>query len=117
MIAFSVEKLKAMGQYNKNKGITIIAGAKKTLPEGIKPGKDVILVGDCVRKYRDQGIFAGGCPPLEPFPLWAIIDREDHTEMKPDFRPRMAADGKYWESYQKKLEKKRREEIRRDKEI
>jgi len=116
LIAFTMEKLKAMGQYDKNKGITIIAGAKKKLPEGVKPGKDVILVGDCVRKHRGQGVFAGGCPPLEPFPLWAIIDREEHTEMKPDFRDRMAADAESWDSYKEKLEKNRREELRREQE-
>lgn len=108
LLALTMEKLKAMGEYEKNKGISIVVGRKKELPKGLKPGKDVILVGDCLKKYRDQGSpFSGGCPPAEPFPLWVIIDRKDHTEVGEGFRERMSEDEKPWKVYLSELEKKR----------
>jgi len=103
LLAFTMEKLKSLGEYEKNAGISILIGPKKKLPERVKPGKDLIIIGDCLRKYRGQGSFAIGCPPLEPFPLWAIIDRRDHTEMGPDFRDRMAADAKAFDDYMAKI--------------
>jgi len=108
LLALTMEKLKAMGEYEKNKGISIVVGRKKELPKGLKLGKDVILIGDCLKKYRGQGSpFSGGCPPAEPFPLWVIIDRKDHTEVGPEFRSRMAEDEKPWKTYLAELEKKR----------
>jgi uncharacterized protein (DUF362 family) len=108
LMAMTMEKLKAMDEYEKNKGISILVGRKKELPQGLKLGKDVILVGDCLKRYRGQGSpFSGGCPPAEPFPLWVIIDRKDHTEIGEDFRDRMASDEKYWTVYLRNLEKKR----------
>ena len=35
----------------------------------------LILVGDCLKKYRDKGLHVEGCPPGEPAPHWAIVDR------------------------------------------
>lgn len=108
LLALTMEKLKAMGEYDKNKGVSIVIGRKKELPKGLKPGRDVILVGDCLKKYRGQGSpFSGGCPPAEPFPLWVIIDRKDHTEIGEDFRQRMSEDEKPWKVYLSELEKKR----------
>ena len=75
LMAFTMEKLKAVDEYDRNAGISIVFGPKKSLPGGVKPGKDLILVGDCVKKYREQGIWIAGCPPIEPFPVYAIIDR------------------------------------------
>jgi hypothetical protein len=98
-----MEKLKSLGEYEKNAGISILIGPKKKLPERVKPGKDLIIIGDCLKKYRGQGSFANGCPSLEPFPLWAIIDRRDHTDMGPDFRDRMAADAKAFDDYLAKI--------------
>ena len=103
-----MEKLKSLGEYEKNAGISIVLGRKKTIPEGVKTGKDLILVGDCLKKYRGQGAFAGGCPPAEPFPLWAIIDRKDHTEIGPEFRDRMAKESKQFEEYIARLSKNRK---------
>jgi hypothetical protein len=56
-----MEVLKALGEYDKNAGISIVLVPKKKLPEGVKPGEDPILVGDCLKKHRDQGIFIQGC--------------------------------------------------------
>ena len=108
LLALTMERLKSMGKYEKNKGISIVVGRKKELPKRLKLGRDVILVGDCLKKYRGQGSpFSGGCPPAEPFPLWVIIDRKDHTEPSEGFRERMAEDEKYWKPYLGELEKKR----------
>jgi len=108
LLGLTMEKLKSMGDYDKNKGISIVVGRKKELPKRLKLGKDVVLVGDCLKKYRGQGSpFSGGCPPAEPFPLWAIIDRKDHTEIGEGFRERMAEDEKHWTGYLRQLEKKR----------
>jgi len=109
LLAFTMEKLKSLGEYEKNKGASIIIGPKRKLPEGVKPGKDLILVGDCTKKYRGQGVFAEGCPPAEPYPLWAIIDRKDWTGFQPGIRDRMAAEGKIFEDYMAKMRKKMEE--------
>ena len=108
LLAMTMEKLKAMDEYEKHKGISILVGLKKEIPKGLKLGKDVILMGDCLRKYRGLGSpFSGGCPPAEPFPLWAILDRKDHTEVGPEFRQRMGQDEKYWVPYLRELERKK----------
>lgn len=107
LVAFTLEKLKALGEYEKNAGISVLLGRKKELSKEGKPGKNLVLVGDCLKKYRGQGPFAGGCPPLEPFPLWAIIDRKDHTEIGPDFRDRMAKEAKQFDDYMARLKAQR----------
>ena len=82
LLAFSMAKLKLLGNYDMNKGIDIVLGRKKDIPEGVRFGKDLILVGDCTnalkKKIEEAGgscIHVGGCPPGEPLPYWGIIDR------------------------------------------
>ncbi len=84
LMAFSMVKLKLLGEYDKNKGIDIVLGRKKEIPEGVRFGKDLILVGDCTnflkKKIKEAGkscIHVGGCPPGEPLPYWGITDRVD----------------------------------------
>ncbi|MFC1896870.1 hypothetical protein ACFL0Q_09510 [Thermodesulfobacteriota bacterium] len=89
LLAFTMEKLKALGEYEKNAGISILLGRTKDLPQGVE-SKDLILMGDCVKKYRDQGLFVEGCPPGEPLPLWAITDRR--LDLVGNWRERMAAE-------------------------
>jgi hypothetical protein len=74
LVGLTMEKLKALGQYEANAGTTILVGRKKTVPEGIAPDK-LVLVGDCLKLHRKKGIFVEGCPPGEPAPHWAIVDR------------------------------------------
>ena len=31
-----------------------------------------------LKKYRGKGAFAGGCPPGEPYAVFAIVDRKDY---------------------------------------
>lgn len=99
LVAFTMEKLKALGEYEKNAGCTILVGAKRDdeMPTGVDPN-NVILVGDCLRRFKGKGVghWAGNCPPLEPHVLWTIIDRRDCYEMEPDIRERMAGEQAPW---------------------
>ncbi len=102
LVGLTMEKLRALNEYDKNKDLTIFVGRKKGIPEGLDP-YNVILFGDCLKKFRGKGVFAGGCPPLEPHPLWAIVDRKDQEGMGPGFRERMAKEGPPFDAYMHKL--------------
>ena len=108
LVGLTMEKLKSLNEYDKNSDVTILVGRKKEIPKDLDPYK-VILFGDCLKKYRKQGIFAGGCPPLEPHPLWAIVDRKEYIEMGPGFRERMAEEAPFFETHMEKLIKERAE--------
>ncbi|MGD0856186.1 MAG: DUF362 domain-containing protein [Dehalococcoidia bacterium] len=104
LIALSLEQLKASGDYEKNAGISVVCGAKKQLPACIKKGKDLILVGDCVKKYQNEGVWVKGCPPGEGGPYWAITDRKALTDVDAA-RARMEKDGEVFAEYVKKRRK------------
>jgi hypothetical protein len=75
LLSFTMERLKAIGKYDENAGISICVGPTKELPD--KDKKDIILLGDCVKKWRGQGVYISGCPPGERYPLAAITTRKD----------------------------------------
>ena len=75
LFAFTMERLKALGEYDKNREISVLVGRKKALPK--KAPKDIILLGDCLKKWRGQGVYIAGCPPGERYPIWSIINRSD----------------------------------------
>ena len=75
LLAFTMERLKAVEEYDKNKEISILVGPKKNLPN--KSAKDIILFGDCLKKHRGKGVYINGCPPGERYPIWSIINRSD----------------------------------------
>ena len=102
LLAFTMEKLKAMGEYDKNAGISIVCGRKKKLPAGLKKGKDLILMGDCLKKYSSEGVFVPGCPPAEPLPMWAITDRELRSSDPEEARVRMEKEAAAFTEYVKK---------------
>jgi uncharacterized protein (DUF362 family) len=81
LLAFTMVKLEQLGEYDKHKGLNIIIGRKKKLPEGVQPGKDLILMGDCLKglgkKIDGNCLSVPGCPPVEAFPYWTIVDREE----------------------------------------
>ena len=88
LLAYTLVRLQAFDLYEENKGVNVVVGRKKELPGGVEPGKELILVGDCLkplkRKIEKAGgecIFVTGCPPLEPLPYWAIRDRSDQPDM------------------------------------
>jgi uncharacterized protein (DUF362 family) len=93
---YVMEALKAQGKYEENKGISIVFGPKKTLPEGAGRGKDLILMGNCVKAFRDQGVYAGGCPPFAFGPVFAITKREDQEEEQAPIDAWKAPTGEDW---------------------
>jgi uncharacterized protein (DUF362 family) len=75
LLGYSMERLKSLGEYDRNAGISIVLGPTAQLPPGVEP-RDLILMGDCVKKYRDHGLYVSGCPPIEMEPAWTIMDRK-----------------------------------------
>ncbi|MDR1495317.1 MAG: DUF362 domain-containing protein [Clostridiales Family XIII bacterium] len=108
LVAFTMEKLKALDEYEKNSDAVIVLGAKKEVPDIEK--ERLILCGNCLRKHRDKGVAVNGCPPAEPHVAWAIIDRKDHMEIGPDLRDRMHSEEAPWNEYINALVAKKREE-------
>jgi uncharacterized protein (DUF362 family) len=86
LLAFTMERLKAVGEYDKNKGISILAGPKKALPK--KDPKDIILIGDCLKKWRGKGAYIAGCPPGERYAIWSIRNRQDSENCNAGARDR-----------------------------
>jgi uncharacterized protein (DUF362 family) len=80
IVVFAMEALKRTGQYEEHKGISIVFGPKKALAKDAARGKDLILVGNCVDKFRDEGVFVPGCPPMGSPIMWGITKREDQDE-------------------------------------
>ena len=94
LTAFTMSKLKALGEYEKNAGIHIAIGAHPKIPEGLGDGQGVFLVGDCTtglkKKLEKSGVtcfHTPGCPPEEPFLLWAILDRKITASPSDDLPP------------------------------
>ena len=82
LLSFTMSKLKSLGEYDKNAGMDIVLGRHVRLPEGVEPGKNLLLMGDCsgaLKKRLDKAgqtcLHVGGCPPGEPLPCWMIVDR------------------------------------------
>jgi len=107
LVALSMEKLKALGEYEKNAGTTIVLGAKKELPEGLDPHK-TILCGNCTKKFRDRGYWIEGCPPGEVQVAWTIIDRKN-WEVPSNMRERMEEESEIWEKYVQDMARKMEE--------
>ncbi|MCL6477570.1 MAG: DUF362 domain-containing protein [Peptococcaceae bacterium] len=107
LVAFSMEKLKALGEYEKNKDAVIVLGRKKELPEGVDP-RNLILCGTCLAKHRDKGIWIKGCPPGEPAVVWAIVDRRDQIDPPDNVRERMAEEEKVWMKYVQRVAEEHR---------
>jgi uncharacterized protein (DUF362 family) len=81
LLAYSLERLKSLGEYDKNAGMSIVLGRTAEPPKGVKP-ENLILMGDCVKKFRDKGLFVSGCPPFEMEPCWTIMDRKFNESME-----------------------------------
>ena len=85
LAAFTMVKLQALGEYEKNGGLHYVLGRHAEIPDGALEADMVILQGDCTKSLRERIEQAGGtclhvpgCPPGEPFPAWTIVDREAH---------------------------------------
>jgi hypothetical protein len=105
LVGLTMEKLKSLDEYDENRDAKIFIGRKKAIPEDIPPDQ-LILVGDCLKKYRKRGIFVEGCPPGEPIPHWMIADRrrKPGTCMEPS-RERMTIEEEKFRAHMKKLKK------------
>jgi uncharacterized protein (DUF362 family) len=82
LLSFTMSKLKALNEYDRNKGIHIVLGRHRKIPQGIDFGKNLVLMGDCTigakRRIEQAGntcLHVPGCPPGEPLPAWTIIER------------------------------------------
>jgi len=80
-IPYVLETLKALGEYDRNAGVTIVAGKINQLPKVDNP-KNLILMGDCTKKWRDKGVFGAGCPQTEGVLFKQIVDRRDIYTLK-----------------------------------
>jgi len=89
LLQLTMERLKSLGEYEKNANRAIFIGRKEKLHEKAKTDKEPILIGDCLKKFRNQGIYISGCPPVEAHPVWAIVDQKDYTKLGPDLRERI----------------------------
>jgi uncharacterized protein (DUF362 family) len=96
VMMYVLEALKTQGKYEENQGISLVFGPKKELPEGCARGKDLILVGKCVERFRDQGVFVGGCPPMAFGPVFAILKRTDQEEEQAPVDAWKDADAEDW---------------------
>jgi len=88
LAAFTMSKLKALGEYEKHTGCHIILGRHKEIPAGIDDGQPAFLMGDCTanmkKKLQKRGIecfHTAGCPPGEPALGWAITDRKEEDKI------------------------------------
>ncbi len=108
LVQLTIERLKSLGEYDKNSDVSIFVGKKKEIPEGLDP-RNIILHGDCLKKHRKKGVFIAGCPPAEPHPVWAIVDRQDYTEIGPGFRERMDEETPKFLDHMEKLHREKQQ--------
>lgn len=102
MLALNMETLKAIGEYDKNAGKTIVIGRKDSIPDDI-PKEKLILHGNCTKKWRDRGLWIEGCPPGETSMYMTVKEgyvvdgRDDQVEKL--IRPMQHADQPAWKKY------------------
>ncbi len=111
LVTLNMETLKPLGFYDVCSDMTVVSGAKNTLPDGLDP-KKIVLHGNCARKHLKQypdAMFIQGCPPVEPCLYMTISNRElvdgSGDTMANYVRPRMAKDNPTWREYVEKLAK------------
>ncbi len=111
LVAFTMERLKALEAYDKNKGLHIVLGRHAKVPEGVQPGDELILHGDCtlalkkkIEKAGGKCLHVSGCPPVESFPVWTILDRREQPTERSTRERHTAED----EIFRKWLQEKQR---------
>lgn len=102
MLALNMETLKAIGEYDNNKDVTIVVGRKDSIPEDI-PKDKLVLHGNCTAKFRDRGMWIMGCPPGETALYMTVCERKtidgSGDQVDEIIRPRMEADQPAWKKY------------------
>lgn len=83
-----METLKAIGIYDENKGMTVVAGCDNKLDPSI-PDKQIILHGNCTRRHLKEhpdAYFLPGCPPGEGS-LYMTVVRKEAVTGQPELMP------------------------------
>lgn len=105
LLAINMEELKAVDEYDKNAGMTIVIGGKNEIPKDI-PDEKIVLHGNCTKKYlkdHPNAYWILGCPPNEPA-LYLTVQRKEVINGMGDqeeeiIRPCMARDAAVWKEY------------------
>ena len=105
LLAINMEELKAVGEYDKNAGSTVVIGPQNEIPADI-PDEKIFLHGNCTKKYlkdHPNAYWILGCPPNEPA-LYLTIQRKEVINGMGDqedeiIRPCMARDAQVWHDY------------------
>ena len=104
LLTLNMETLKAIGIYDENKGMTVVAGCDNKLDPSI-PDKQIILHGNCTRRHLKEhpdAYFLPGCPPGEGSLYMTVVRKEAVTgqpELMPWIRQRMEDDAPAWRGY------------------
>ena len=107
LLTLNMETLKAIGIYDENKGMTIVAGCDNKLDPNT-PDKNIILHGNCTRRHLKEhpdAYFLPGCPPGEGSLYMTVVRKEPVTgqpELMPWIRQRMEDDAPAWRGYVEK---------------
>ena len=90
LLSFTMSKLKALNEYDRHRGVHIVLGRHRRIPDDIDFGKNLVLMGECtvgLKKRLEQAgktcLHVPGCPPAEPLPAWMIIDRGEPPAADP----------------------------------
>lgn len=86
-VVWALENLNVRGLLEERKGLTIALGTKKDLPQEWGRGKNLVLFGNCVLKWKGEGVFVSGCPPFGGDVLQAIAESEVEEETPPGEDP------------------------------
>ena len=107
LLTLNMETLKAIGAYEENQDMVIVAGSKNTLSPDTLDEK-IVLHGNCARRHlkdHPNAIFIQGCPPGETALYMSVLRRctIDGREGQMEWiRPRMAQDTPLWRAYVEK---------------
>ena len=107
LLTLNMETLKAIGIYDENKDMVIVAGGKNTLSPDT-PDEKIMLHGNCTRRYlkeHPKAFFLPGCPPGEGSLYMSILRKEvvqGQPELMPWIRHRMEVDAPAWRGYVEK---------------
>ena len=105
LLAINMEELKAVNEYDKNAGMTVVIGGKNEIPKDI-PDEKIVLQGKCTKKYlkdHPNAYWILGCPPNEPA-LYLTVQRKEVINGMGDqeeeiIRPCMARDAAVWRDF------------------